>query len=94
MITSLANVSLKVNECDDALKWYTQMRGLELRMDGSVDGSDLRFITVGVKGQEDVSIVLLKPFDGPSEAVNPIHGLLFHTDDCRAEEERLKRGWE
>ena len=78
MISSLANVSPKVNDYDDALRWYTEVLGL--RMDGAMEGSDMRFITVGVKGQDGVSIGLFKPFEG----------LLFHTDDCRAEVERLK----
>ena len=32
-------------------------------MDGSM-GGDYRFVTVGVKGQQDVSIVLDKPLEG------------------------------
>ena len=63
MITSLANVTLLVKDYDEAIRWYTDKLGLELRMDGSM-GSDYRFVTVGVKGQQDVSIVLHKPFEG------------------------------
>ena len=86
MITKLANVSLLVKDYDEAIRWYTDVLGLELRMDGSI-GGDYRFVTVGVKGQDDVSIVLPKPGGGYSEARSNIHGFLFHTEDCRV---RLK----
>ena len=58
-------------------------------MDGSM-GGDYRFVTVGVKGQQDVSIVLNKPFEGYQEACGNVHGLLFHCDNCRDFVERLK----
>ena len=47
MLTKLANVSVVVKDYDEALKWYTEVLGLVLRMDGSM-GGDYRFITVGV----------------------------------------------
>ena len=90
MLTRLANVSLIVKDYDEAIKWYTEVLGLELRMDGSM-GGDYRFVTVGVKGQDDVSIVLHKPWDGPGEVSSSVHGLLFHTDDCRKEVEALRQ---
>ena len=89
MITSLANVSLLVKDYDEAILWYTETLGLELRMDRSM-GGDYRFVTVGVKGQGDVSIVLHKPFEGYPQAHSNIHGLLFHSDDCRKDVEDLR----
>lgn len=90
MITSLANVTLVVKDYDDAIRWYVDILGLELRMDGSM-GGEYRFVTVGVKGQEDVSIVLHKLTSGEVEARSNIHGLLFHSDDCRQQVEDLRR---
>ena len=58
-------------------------------MDGSM-GGDYRFVTVGVHGQDDVSIVLHKPSQGYHAAQSNIHGFLFHTDDCRKEVKRLR----
>ena len=87
MITSLANVTLIVEDYDDAIRWYTENLELELRMDGSM-GGDYRFVTVGVKGQDDVSIVLHKAPAG--EGRSSVHGLLFHSDDCRQQVEDLK----
>ena len=94
MLTNLANVTVVVNDYDEAIKWYTEVLSLELRMDGSM-GGDYRFITVGVQtvgvqGQDDVSIVLHKPHEGAPETPSSIHGLLFHTDNCRQEVERLR----
>ena len=53
MIASLANVSLLVQDYDEAIQWYTDKLVLELRMDGSM-GGDYRFVTVGVIGQGGV----------------------------------------
>ena len=85
MIIRLANVSVLVGDYGEAIRWYTEVLGLELRMDGSM-GGDYRFITVGVQGQDDVSIVLHK---GEPPAGGQ-RGLLFHTDDCRGDVERLR----
>ena len=82
MITSLANVTLLVKDYDEAIRWYTEKLGLELRMDGSM-GGDYRFVTVGVKGQQDVSIVLHKSSEGYEWDRINVHGLLFHCDNCR-----------
>ena len=90
MITSLANVTLLIQDYDDAIKWYTEKLGLELRMDGSM-GGDYRFVTVGVKGQSDVSIVLHRAMESESAVHSAIHGLLFHSDDCRKQVEELKQ---
>ena len=89
MITRLANVSLLVRDYDEAIRWYTEVLGLELRMDGSM-GGDYRFVTVGVKGQDDVSIVLHKPEEGGPDTPSSVQGLLFHTDDCRRQVEELR----
>ena len=85
MLTRLANVSVLVSDYDEAIRWYTEALGLELRMDGSM-GGDYRFVTVGVRGQDDVAIVLHKgavPAEGQ-------RGLLFHTDDCRGDVARMQ----
>ena len=89
MITSLANITLLVKDYDAAIQWYTDKLGLELRMDGSM-GGDYRFVTVGVVGQGDVSIVLHKPVGSYPELPSGIHGLLFHCDDCRQQVDDLK----
>ena len=61
MITSLAHVTVIVNDYDEGIRFYTEVLGLELRADNPM-GEGYRWVTVGVKGQEDVDIVLHKPF--------------------------------
>ncbi len=85
MLTGLANVSIPIADYDEAIRWYTETLGLELRMDGSM-GGDYRFVTVGVSGQNDVSIVLHKA----PQQLSSLPSLLFHLDDCRGEVERLR----
>ncbi len=89
MITSLANVTLLVQDYDEAIRWYTDNLGMELRMDGSM-GGDYRFVTVGVSGQNDVSIILHKATGDYTEARSNVHGLIFHCDDCRQQVADLK----
>ena len=45
MLTSLANVSLIIRDYDEAIQWFTEVLGLELRMDGSM-GDGYRFVCV------------------------------------------------
>ena len=89
MIKGLANVTLAVRDYDEAIQWFTEKLGLELRMDGSM-GGDYRFVTVGVPGQDDVSIVLHQTPESDQGGKSSIHGFLFHTDDCRNEAQRLR----
>ena len=89
MIKGLANVTLAVRDYDEAIQWFTEKLGLELRMDGSM-GGDYRFVTVGVPGQDDVSIVLHKTPESDQGGKSSIHGFLFHTDHCRNEAQRLR----
>ena len=63
MFTNLTNVPVFVKGYDEAVKRYTEVLGLELRMNGSM-GGDYQLIAVGVSGQDDISIVLRKPHKG------------------------------
>ena len=88
MITKLTHATLVVEDYDDAIKWWTENLGLELRMDGEM-GEGHRFVTVGVKGQ-DVEIVLHKPYDGSSAGGSDAPGFVFAPDDCRKQCEQLQ----
>ena len=102
MLTQLTNVQVWVHDQDEALKFYTEKLGLELRQDVTVpELGDFRWLTVGVPGQE-VEITLME-IPGPPVfeeetrqkildlmARGASGGLFFKTDDCRATYEELK----
>jgi predicted enzyme related to lactoylglutathione lyase len=103
MITSLANSQVWVHDQDEALAFYTDKLGFELREDVTVpEMGNFRWLTVGVPGQTDVSITLMAipgppVFDEETRdqiqslvAKGALGGLFFATDDCRATYEELR----
>ena len=103
MLKQLANVQVWVHDQDEALAYYTEKLGLELREDVTVpEMGNFRWLSVGVPGQDDVAIVLMAVPGPPvfeEETRAQIHallakgasgGLFFTTDDCRATYEELK----
>ena len=103
MLKQLTTVQVWVHDQDEALAFYTEKLGLELREDVTVpEMGNFRWLSVGVPGQDDVAIVLMA-IPGPpvfeEETRAQIHallakgasgGLFFATDDCRATYEELK----
>ncbi|MEE9248045.1 MAG: VOC family protein, partial [Dehalococcoidia bacterium] len=97
MISKLAHVTIIVRDLDEALKWYTEVLGLEVRADDSGVIPGFRWLTVAPKGQKDVEIVLFKPgvFQDEEatrtllERVGQGTMWMFQTDDCRKEYETL-----
>jgi catechol 2,3-dioxygenase-like lactoylglutathione lyase family enzyme len=83
---------------EEALRFYTDVLGLELRTDAPME--HMRWLTVGPPGQPDVEIGLLEPVPGASaedaEAVRRLvakgvlGSLLFRVDDVRAAFARVK----
>jgi predicted enzyme related to lactoylglutathione lyase len=108
MLNQLTNVQVWVNDQDEALAFYTDKLGLELRDDVTVpEMGNFRWLSVGVPGQPDVAIVLMAVpgppvFEEETRAQimalmskGVASGLFFATDDCRASYEELsKRGVE
>jgi catechol 2,3-dioxygenase-like lactoylglutathione lyase family enzyme len=103
MLTQLANVQVWVHDQDEALAFYTEKLGLELREDVTVpEMGNFRWLSVGVPGQDDVAIVLMAVPGPPvfeEETRAQIHallakgasgGLFFVTDDVRGTYEELK----
>jgi predicted enzyme related to lactoylglutathione lyase len=102
MLKQLANVQVWVHDQDEALAFYTEKLGLELREDVTVpEMGNFRWLSVGVPGQ-DVAIVLMAVpgppvFDDETRdkirelvAKGAASGLFFATDDCRGAYEELK----
>jgi predicted enzyme related to lactoylglutathione lyase len=103
MLTQLTNVQVWVHDQDEALAFYTEKLGLELREDITVpEMGNFRWLSVGVPGQDDVAVTLMAVPGPPvfeEETRAQIHallakgasgGLFFTTDDCRATYEELK----
>ena len=56
----IANAQLWVHDQDEALAFYTEKLGMEVRADVTLpEIGDFRWLTVGPAGQPDVSIVLM-----------------------------------
>ena len=99
----IANAQVWVNDQDEALAFYTQKLGMEVRIAATMpEMGNFRWLTVGPAGQPDVAIVLMA-IPGPpvmdadtAEQVRQLMakgfaGTVFlTTDDCRASYEELK----
>jgi catechol 2,3-dioxygenase-like lactoylglutathione lyase family enzyme len=102
MLKSLTNVTIWVHDQDEALAFYTEKLGLELRDDVTVpELNNFRWLTVGIPGQDvAVSLVAIPGppvFDEDTRAqiLNVMAkgaggGLIFSTDNCQASYEELK----
>jgi len=99
----IANAQLWVHDQDEALAFYTQKLGMEVRADVTLpEMGDFRWLTVGPAGQPEFAIVLMA-IPGPPlmdpETTEEVRGLMakgfagtvfLTTDDCRASYEELK----
>jgi uncharacterized glyoxalase superfamily protein PhnB len=99
----ISTAQLWVHDQDEALAFYTEKLGMELRTDVTFpEMGDFRWLTVGPAGQDDVSIVLMAIPGQPvlnDESAEQIRDLMakgfagtvfLTTDDCRASYEELK----
>jgi catechol 2,3-dioxygenase-like lactoylglutathione lyase family enzyme len=103
MLKQLTNTQVWVHDQDEALDFYTEKLGLELREDVTVpELGDFRWLSVGVPGQPDVAITLMAipgppVFDAETQdaiktlvAKGVASGLFFATDNVQATYEELK----
>ena len=99
----IANAQLWVHDQDEALAFYTEKLGMEVRSDVTLpELGNFRWLTVGPPGQEDFSIVLMAipgpPVMDPQTAddvralmAKGFAGTVFlTTDDVHASYEELK----
>ena len=103
MLKQLTNTQVWVHDQDEALAFYTEKLGLELREDVTVpELGNFRWLSVGVPGQPDIAITLMAipgppVFDAETQdaiktlvAKGVATGLFFATDDVQATYEELK----
>jgi uncharacterized glyoxalase superfamily protein PhnB len=99
----IATTQLWVHDQDEALAFYTEKLGFEVRSDVTLpEMGDFRWLTVSPAGQEDVTIVLMAIPGAPmfddatrNEVINLMSkgyaGTVFlTTDDCQASYEEYK----
>ncbi len=102
MIT-ISNAQLWVHDQDEALAFYTEKLGMEVRADVTLpEMGDFRWLTVSPPGQEDVTIVLMAIPGAPvmdEETQQQVRDLMakgfagtvfLTTEDCQASYEDLK----
>src|SRR5947209_19627533 len=99
----IANAQLWVHDQDEALAFYTQKLGMEVRADATLpEMGDFRWLTVGPADQPDFAIVLMA-IPGPpvmdADTAEQVRSLmakgfagtvLLTPDDCRASDRGLK----
>jgi catechol 2,3-dioxygenase-like lactoylglutathione lyase family enzyme len=99
----IATAQLWVHDQDEALRFYTEKLGMEVRMDATLpEMGNFRWLTVGPVGQPDISIVLMAipgpPVMDPETAeqvktlmAKGFAGTVFlTTDDVYADYEELR----
>jgi uncharacterized glyoxalase superfamily protein PhnB len=99
----IANAQLWVHDQDEALAFYTEKLGMEVRADVTMaEMGNFRWLTVGPPGQDDISITLMAIPGAPvmdDESADQVRALMakgfagaifLTTDDVRASYEELK----
>ena len=101
MNLTVSTCFIPVHDHDEALAFYRDALGLEVRNDVKYEG--MRWVTVGPKAQPDVSIVLEPPAAIPDAspqdrkaaeellAKGLLRAVIFATDDCDATFEQVCR---
>jgi catechol 2,3-dioxygenase-like lactoylglutathione lyase family enzyme len=103
MLNKIAYANVWVHDQEEALAFYTDKLGLEIRDDVTFpEMGNFRWLTVGLPGQEDMALTLIT-IPGPpvfdAETAEQLRALLakgvvgsifFTTDDCQGTYEELK----
>lgn len=103
MLKQITYANVWVHDQDEALAFYTEKLGLELREDVTLaEMGGFRWLTVGTPGQQDFALALIT-IPGPpvfdEETRNQLQtlvakgatgGVFFATDDCQGTYEELK----
>ena len=103
MLKQLTHTQVWVHDQDEALAFYTEKLGMELREDVTVpELGNFRWLSVGVPGQPEVSITLMAVpgppvFDEDTRAKiqellarGAAGGLFFSSDDVQGSYEEMK----
>jgi catechol 2,3-dioxygenase-like lactoylglutathione lyase family enzyme len=101
MITRLSHATIYVLDQDEALKFYRDKLGFEVRTDITMDNG-FRWLTVGPKTQKDLDIILMAVKESPMFPADKVAALrklietgllgagVLEVDDCKKSYEELK----
>ncbi len=101
MITRLSHATIYVLDQDEALKFYRDKLGFEVRTDMTMDNG-FRWLTVGPKTQPDLEIILMPVRESPMFSADKVATLrklvesgslgagVLEVDDCHKTYEELK----
>ena len=101
MITRLSHATIYVLDQDEALKFYRDKLGFEVRTDMTMDNG-FRWLTLAPKTQPDLQIILMAAKESPmfaADKVAALRGLIesgaigggvLEVDDCHKTYEELK----
>lgn len=101
MIRKMSHATVFVGNQDEALKFYRDKLGFEVRTDAKVS-DEFRWLTVSPRDQHDFEIVLMEPKPGmlmDEATASQLRSLMekgvlgagaFDTDDCRGTYAELK----
>ena len=94
----LSHCFVNVSDPDEALPFYRDVLGLDVRTDVSAEG--FRWLTLSPPQQPELEVVLLEPGSGPGRAdrdallgllaKGSLNGLIFRTDDVDAAFETIR----
>jgi catechol 2,3-dioxygenase-like lactoylglutathione lyase family enzyme len=101
VITRLSHATIYVLDQDEALAFYRDKLGFEVRTDATMDNG-FRWLTVGPMTQPDLEIILMAVKESPMFAADKVDALknliksgamgagVLHVDDCHKTYQELK----
>jgi predicted enzyme related to lactoylglutathione lyase len=101
MITRLSHATIYVLDQEEALKFYRDKLGFEVRTDMTMDNG-FRWLTIGPKTQPDLEIILMAVRESPMFPADKVASLrnliqsgsmgagVMQVDDCQKTYEELK----
>ena len=99
MLNRISHIGIWVTDQDEALAFYRDKLGFEVRSDATVPEFNMRWLALGLPGHETQLVLQSFDFQAFEAAKDHIRELLaiginppliFQVDDCRAEIERLR----
>jgi catechol 2,3-dioxygenase-like lactoylglutathione lyase family enzyme len=97
MINKVSHVALLVRDQQEALEWYTDKLGFEVRSNEPFPNNpEIQWITITPPGQTELEVILQPPEWGPegepedrANLIGKAPGFVLETTDCRKDYKEL-----